>query len=106
MKDALRTLIAVMLPAFIVIAVQSCRNPPNHTSKIQWRALTEKEVREFCTNEYADGCAKVYGDTCIIYTTPMPMQEFTGMNHDMNSPQWRALAHEVMHCFGYEHTRP
>lgn len=96
--------------AFLAAAlVASCgAEEPGHSVRVTWTPTSAAEVRALCGNDYDDGCVRRSEDgiECRIITEPMPLAEFTGANHDMVSSQWRALSHELLHCFGYEHRAP
>jgi hypothetical protein len=97
-------LAAVFLAGLVLVACE--RQEPAatpHRAVVEWMPVDEARVRELCQQRYADGCVKKYDGVCTIVTAPMPLEQFTGFNHDMTDSRWRALAHELMHCFGYEH---
>lgn len=72
-------------------------------TRVVWHPTSAENVRVICQNTNAGGCAQMDPSGCTIITPPMPLEEFTGANYDMQSPLWRELAHELMHCFGYDH---
>jgi hypothetical protein len=70
---------------------------------IKWVQLDETALREVCQDDYHDGCVRRDASGCTMYTLAPPLKEFTGASHDMISPVWKAMGHEVAHCFGWEH---
>lgn len=78
-----------------------CASPARSVT-IDWQRFDAATVAQLCDVEHAQGCARKQGKHCTMYTVRMPMEEFTS-SAEMNSWAWRTLAHEVMHCFGYEH---
>lgn len=98
----------LIYPLILAACMTGCSEArePSHTSRVEWTPVPYSRVRELCGPDLegsVSGCVKKYEKVCRIITEPMPMGEYTSSSY-MTSPQWKTLAHELMHCFGYEHT--
>lgn len=91
----------LLLAAALLAGCATTGNPP--TATIEWYPVTAAAVPVLCGHEYAAGCAVTYEGVCRIITAPMPLNEFTGYDHDMRSREWMVLGHEVLHCLGFNH---
>lgn len=91
----------IVLAILLMFALTGCSN--KNDTYVKWRPTDAETARVICQNNNVTACVQMSGKGCTIISPHMPMQEFTGTSATMVSPQWRALAHELMHCLGYEH---
>lgn len=90
----------------MLLLLVACTSHKNDTH-VRWRPTSDENARAICLNPNVTGCVQLDGrGGCTIITPHMPMHEFTADSFDMQSPLWRKLVHEFMHCLGYDHVEP
>lgn len=95
-----------MKRAALILALLLAACSTKNETRVVWHPTDEETARMICQNRNVTACVQMEAKGCTIISPPVPMREFTGSSETMQSPEWRKLAHEFMHCLGYDHVEP